>query len=285
MHLFDVTGDLMSLGAIDFGFLVDGPIVILEAVIAATAGRRLIGAARGAALRRDRRRRGAPGRVRGRDHHARLHAAARARRRRGQDVPADGDHHGVRAVRRAGVRRAVLPRGVGGDGAARQGPRSGAGSSALGTRYQRPAARASCAIAGCSCWRRSAFSGCRRGSSARRARSSCRASSRATRWSPSAARPASRSTKRASSISRPRRCCTRFPEVVTTLGMTGRAEVAIDPVGNDNTDMFVRLRPLAEWKTAHDFDSLSERFKTRIENESRAPSSRCRSRSKTAPTS
>src|SRR5882672_6423974 len=41
MHLFGVTGDLMSLGAIDFGFLVDGPIVILEAVIAALAGKAL----------------------------------------------------------------------------------------------------------------------------------------------------------------------------------------------------------------------------------------------------
>lgn len=49
MHLFGVTGDLMSLGAIDFGFLVDGPIVILEAVIAATAGRQLVGAARASA--------------------------------------------------------------------------------------------------------------------------------------------------------------------------------------------------------------------------------------------
>lgn len=49
MHLFHVTGDLMSLGAIDFGFLVDGPIVILEAIIAATAGRSLAGAARGRA--------------------------------------------------------------------------------------------------------------------------------------------------------------------------------------------------------------------------------------------
>ena len=39
----------MSLGAIDFGFLVDGPIVILESVIAATAGCRLIGAARAGA--------------------------------------------------------------------------------------------------------------------------------------------------------------------------------------------------------------------------------------------
>jgi len=46
MHLFGVTGDLMSLGAIDFGFLVDGPIVVLEAVIAATAGRKLVGKAR-----------------------------------------------------------------------------------------------------------------------------------------------------------------------------------------------------------------------------------------------
>ncbi|MBX3233440.1 MAG: efflux RND transporter permease subunit [Labilithrix sp.] len=46
MHAFRVTGDLMSLGAIDFGFLVDGPIVVLEAIIAATAGRELTGAAR-----------------------------------------------------------------------------------------------------------------------------------------------------------------------------------------------------------------------------------------------
>ena len=46
MHLFGVTGDLMSLGAIDFGFLVDGPIVVLEAIIAATAGRSLVGKAR-----------------------------------------------------------------------------------------------------------------------------------------------------------------------------------------------------------------------------------------------
>ena len=46
MHLFGVTGDLMSLGAIDFGFLVDGPIVVLEGVIAATAGRALVGKAR-----------------------------------------------------------------------------------------------------------------------------------------------------------------------------------------------------------------------------------------------
>ncbi|HEU4407725.1 MAG TPA: hypothetical protein VFS43_20845 [Polyangiaceae bacterium] len=36
----------MSLGAIDFGFLVDGPIVILGAVMVGAAGRALVGAAR-----------------------------------------------------------------------------------------------------------------------------------------------------------------------------------------------------------------------------------------------
>ncbi len=59
----------------------------------------------------------------------------------------------------------------------------------------------------------------------------------------------------------------RFPEVKTTLAMTGRAEVAIDPVGSDNTDMFTHLAPKKEWKTTHDFDELSEQFKNAIESE------------------
>ena len=58
----------------------------------------------------------------------------------------------------------------------------------------------------------------------------------------------------------------RLPEVVTTLGMTGRAEVAIYPVGNDSTDMVVRLRPPNQWKTVHDFDDLSQVIKDRIES-------------------
>jgi len=59
----------------------------------------------------------------------------------------------------------------------------------------------------------------------------------------------------------------RFPEVLTTLGMTGRAEVAIDPVGNDNTDIFVHLKPKEEWTTAKDFDDLSVAMKNAIETE------------------
>jgi len=61
------------------------------------------------------------------------------------------------------------------------------------------------------------------------------------------------------------RVLARFPEVVTSLGMTGRAEVAIDPVGNDNTDIFVHLKDKSEWKTAHDLDSLSVAIKDAIE--------------------
>ena len=59
----------------------------------------------------------------------------------------------------------------------------------------------------------------------------------------------------------------RFPEVVTTVAMTGRAEVATDPVGLDNTDVLVRLRPHSEWTTAHDLDSLGEAMKQAIEDE------------------
>jgi cobalt-zinc-cadmium resistance protein CzcA len=58
-----------------------------------------------------------------------------------------------------------------------------------------------------------------------------------------------------------------FPEVVSTLGMTGRAEVAVDPVGNDNTDVLIRLRDQHSWTTAHDFDALSEVIKARVESE------------------
>jgi cobalt-zinc-cadmium resistance protein CzcA len=52
---------------------------------------------------------------------------------------------------------------------------------------------------------------------------------------------------------------------MTSLGMTGRAEVATDPVGNDNTDILVRLQPINTWKTAADFDDLSEILKRNIE--------------------
>jgi cobalt-zinc-cadmium resistance protein CzcA len=57
----------------------------------------------------------------------------------------------------------------------------------------------------------------------------------------------------------------KYPEVITTLAMTGRAEVAIDPVGKDNNDTIVRLKPKKEWTTAHDLDGLSVVFKNALE--------------------
>jgi cobalt-zinc-cadmium resistance protein CzcA len=66
---------------------------------------------------------------------------------------------------------------------------------------------------------------------------------------------------------RTERVLATFPEVKATLGMTGRAEVAVDPVGSDSTDILVRLTPRKTWTTADDFESLSSEMKTRIERE------------------
>jgi cobalt-zinc-cadmium resistance protein CzcA len=58
-----------------------------------------------------------------------------------------------------------------------------------------------------------------------------------------------------------------FPEVRQVLGQTGRAELAIDSVGNDNTDMLIPLKPMKEWTSAHDFDDLSVLIKNQVEAE------------------
>jgi cobalt-zinc-cadmium resistance protein CzcA len=57
-----------------------------------------------------------------------------------------------------------------------------------------------------------------------------------------------------------------FPEVMTTLAMTGRAEVAVDVIGNDNTDVFAHLAPAETWTSAGSFDDLSVKMKDAIES-------------------
>jgi len=59
----------------------------------------------------------------------------------------------------------------------------------------------------------------------------------------------------------------RFPEVKAVVTRTGRAEVATDPVGFDEADVRVKLRPKEEWTTAHDLDGLGEALKNAIEAE------------------
>ncbi|HVX94610.1 MAG TPA: CusA/CzcA family heavy metal efflux RND transporter [Polyangia bacterium] len=58
-----------------------------------------------------------------------------------------------------------------------------------------------------------------------------------------------------------------FPEVTSVVTLTGRAEVATDPVGPDEAAVRVKLRPKSEWKTAHDLDDLGEAIKEAIERE------------------
>jgi heavy metal efflux system protein len=59
----------------------------------------------------------------------------------------------------------------------------------------------------------------------------------------------------------------RFPEVKSVVTRTGRAEVATDPVGQDETEVMVKLAPKDQWKTAHDLDDLGEAIKQAIEGE------------------
>ena len=47
-----------------------------------------------------------------------------------------------------------------------------------------------------------------------------------------------------------------FPEVVTAVSVTGSAEIPVDPMGLEETDTLVTLKPRAEWRTAHDHDGL-----------------------------
>jgi cobalt-zinc-cadmium resistance protein CzcA len=47
-----------------------------------------------------------------------------------------------------------------------------------------------------------------------------------------------------------------FPEVVTVVSKTGRAEIATDPMGVELSDCIVILRPQDEWTTAHTREEL-----------------------------
>jgi cobalt-zinc-cadmium resistance protein CzcA len=263
MHLFGVTGDLMSLGAIDFGFLVDGPIVMLEAVMGLTAGKKLIGLAR----------------------------AEEYSRIVGQVVKPvafavaiimlvylplltlegiEGKMFRPMAITMACALfgallysllffPAVLVLLVG--------PPKGHGPAWLDRishGYERAVATilalrwhligASLVLFFLSAW---AFSRAGADFVPRIFEGDAMVTiRRAPSISLSEAKRLDLETER---------ILLRFPEVVSTLGMTGRAEVATDPVGSDNTDMLVRLKPQKEWTSARDFDELSEAFKAKIE--------------------
>ena len=265
MHVFHVTGDLMSLGAIDFGFLVDGPIIILEGIMAATAGRDLV---------------------------------ARARRREYTEISVSLSRPVAFSV--AIILLVYLPllalEGIEGKmfrpmaitmacalfGALvysvlffpallvlfvppprKASPRwlvflerHYASWLVVTTRYRWPLL--GCSLVGLV----ASFLLLSRAGADFVPRIDEGDAVVTIRRAPSIGLTQARELDL-----KVERVLKRFPEVVTTLAMTGRAEVAIDPVGNDNTDMFVHLKPKAQWTTAHDLDDLSVAMKNAIESE------------------
>jgi cobalt-zinc-cadmium resistance protein CzcA len=263
MHLFGVTGDLMSLGAIDFGFLVDGPIVILEAIIAGAAGRQLVGAVR----RRE------YGHIAGTVARPVAFAVAIIML---VYIPLlslqgiEGKMFRPMALTMAcalfgalvysvvffpAVLIAFVP------------PPKGHGPRWVGWLSNRYGAAAKQIIA----WRVPLLAGA---VIALAVTGYAFAGAGADFVPRIFEGDAVITIRRAPSISldearkldlESEKVLHSFPEVVSTLAMTGRAEVAVDPVGNDNTDILTRLTPLGSWKSAHDFDALSELIKDRIE--------------------
>lgn len=57
-----------------------------------------------------------------------------------------------------------------------------------------------------------------------------------------------------------------FPEVTSVVSRVGRPEVPTDPVGFDESDVRVKLKPKDEWTTAHDLDGFGEAIKEAIES-------------------
>ena len=49
-----------------------------------------------------------------------------------------------------------------------------------------------------------------------------------------------------------------FPEVTTVVSKTGRAEISEDPMGPEQTDIFIMLKPRKEWKTGRNKAELLE---------------------------
>lgn len=53
----------------------------------------------------------------------------------------------------------------------------------------------------------------------------------------------------------------KFPEVEQVVSRIGAAEVPTDPMSMEESDVIVKLKPKAEWVTAHSKDELTDKFK------------------------
>ena len=248
-----VSANLMSLGALDFGLIVDGAVIIVENCLRrlgeAQPGRaaRPRGAPR---ARHERDARGHPaGAVRRLHHHGRLHPDLCADRRRRKDVPSDGDHGGHRAASAPWSCRSRSCRQP--SRCLFRGPRRNS------ARRSSSAARRSC-IGRCSrarCVSASRWSWWRRPPSWRVAGS--RRTRLGTEFMPNldegdiamhALRIPGTSLQQAIELQQQLEGSIRaMPEVERVFAKIGTAEVATDPMPPSVADNFIILKPRSEW--------------------------------------
>jgi len=58
-----------------------------------------------------------------------------------------------------------------------------------------------------------------------------------------------------------------FPEVTRVVSLTGSAEIPTDPMGVESTDSFVSLKPQADWKTASSQDGLVSAYEAKLKEQ------------------
>ncbi len=59
----------------------------------------------------------------------------------------------------------------------------------------------------------------------------------------------------------------QFPEVTTVVSRTGQAEIPTDPMGVEVSDIYVIMKPQEEWTTAPDREALIEKMNEKLEKE------------------
>ena len=56
----------------------------------------------------------------------------------------------------------------------------------------------------------------------------------------------------------------KFPEIEKIVGKTGSSEIPTDPMPIDASDMMIILKPRAEWTSAHSYEELSEKMSAEL---------------------
>ena len=253
MYLTNIPIGLLSIGAIDFGIIVDGAVIMAENIA------HRLGAATGARRSRRRRRRtvlgrgprgGAAGLLLGAHDHRRLPAAPVADEHRGAAVPADGADDGLRPARV----RCSSP-----CSSCRCWRRSSSAAATASGRtrcctwfrplYARHPARAAARLAGWSSRRRdlrlsrsSASASCRGSAS-----SSCRTWTRGSSGSAPTSPKGRRCSRPPSSASASARSSCEFPDVEFITVQSGRNDSGTDPFPPNRLEMMIGPKPRDQW--------------------------------------